>query len=160
MVIGNNKDDIYLSIKKQTPHAVTCGIVKNYFLSAATAGAATAPAAPVETAVELPEALPAAAAAEAAPPADGATTALCGATGAATEGEVCVDTAGAETSTTGAVVEVEPAAGAEVLLVQPTNIAAATAVITSVFILFSFILEYYLLIHTSSTALRQNRYLF
>jgi hypothetical protein len=153
-----------LSIKKQTPHAVTCGIVKNYFLSAVaaepTAPAAALPAAPdtvdVEAAVEALEA----AVAEVLPSTDGAATALCGATGAATEGEVCVVIAGAETSTTGAVVEVEPAAGAEVLLVQPTNIAATTAVITSVFILFSFILEFDLLNHTSGTALRQNRYLF
>lgn len=150
------KDDIFLFIKKRTPHAVTCGIIKNYFLSAV----AGATAVPVEAAVEAPEALPAVAAAEAAPPADGATTALCGATGAATEGEVCVVTAGADTSTTGAVIEVEPAAGAEVLLVQPTNIIAATAVITSVFILFSFILEFGLQDHTSSTALHRNRYLF
>ena len=96
------------------------------------------------------------------PPPAGAAAAVCGATGAATVGDVCVvvDTDGAETSTTGVVVDVEPAAGTLVLLVQPTNIAAATAVITSVFILFSFILEFGLQDHTSSTALRQNRYLF
>jgi len=146
-----------LSIKKQTPHAVTCGIVKNYFLSAV----AAEPAAVPDTA-DVVEPLEAAGAAEVLPPTDGATTAVCGATGAATVGEVCVvvDTAGAETSTTGVVVEVEPAAGTLVLLVQPTNIAAATAVITSVFILFSFILEFGLQDHTSGTALRQNRYLF
>ena len=61
------------------------------------------------------------------------------ATGAATVGEVCVVTAGAETSTVGAVVVVALVTGVAVLLSQPTNIAAATAVITSVFILFSFI---------------------
>jgi hypothetical protein len=137
-------------LKKRTPHAVTCGIVKNYFLSAAAAepaapaAGAALPAAPdavdavdavdVAAAVEALEA----AVAEALPPTDGTATALCGATGAATVGEVCVVTAGADTSTTGAVVEVEPAAGTLVLLVQPTNIAATTAVITSVFILFSF----------------------
>ena len=89
MVIGNNKDDIYLSIKKQTPHAVTCGIIKNYFLSAV----AAEPAAP--DTVAAVEALEAAGAAEVLPPTDGAATALCGATGAATEGEVCVVIAGA-----------------------------------------------------------------
>jgi hypothetical protein len=144
-----------LSIKKQTPHAVTCGIVKNYFLSVVAAEPAAVP-----VTVAAVEALEAAGAAEVLPSTDGATTAVCGATGAATEGEVCVVTAGADTSTTGVVVEVEPAAGAEVLLVQPTNITAATAVITSVFMLFSFILELHLLNHTSSTALHRNRYPF
>ena len=156
-------------LKKRTPHAVTCGIVKNYFLSAAAAepaapaaGAALSAAPDAVDAVDVAAAVEAleAAVAETLPPTDGAATALCGATGAATEGEICVVIAGAETSTTGAVVEVEPAAGAEVLLVQPTNIAATTAVITSVFILFSFILEFGLQDRTSSTALRQNRYLF
>ena len=112
-------------------------------------------------AAEAPEALPAVVAAEVSPSTDGATTAVCGATGAATVGEVCVVTAGADTSTTGVVVVVEPAAGVEVLLVQPTNIIAATAVITSVFILFSFsILEFGLLDRTSGTAWHRNRYLF
>lgn len=159
-----------MSIKKQTPHAVTCGIVKNYFLSAVvaepTAPAAALPAAPETVDVEdAVEALEAAGAAEVLPPTDGAATALCGATGAATVGEVCVvvDTAGAETSTTGVVVDVEPAAGTLVLLVHPTNIAATTAVITSVFIVGSFvlwfILEFGLLDRISGTALRQNRYL-
>jgi hypothetical protein len=153
-----------LSIKKQTPHAVTCGIVKNYFLSAVaaepTVPTAALPAAPDTVDVTAAvEALEAAGAAEVLPPTDGTATALCGATGAATVGEVCVVIAGTDTSTTGVVVEVEPAAGLLVLLVQPTNIAAATAVITSVFILFSFILEFGLQDRTSSTALRQNRYL-
>lgn len=62
------------------------------------------------------------------------------------------------TSTTGATVaEDEPADVVLVLLVHPTNITAAIAVITSVFILYPFILEFGLLDRTSGTALRQNR---